>query len=137
MATVELAVVGAGPYGLATAARARARGVDAVLFGKPMGFWRDCMPAQMLLRSGRDWHLDSAGVDTFEAFLACTDTRLADAEPIPIGMVLDYSDWFIERQALGIRRELVVDCTAVPGGIRLELSRNRPSRPEPWLALRA
>ena len=122
METVELAVVGAGPYGLATAARACARGVDAALFGKPMGFWRDCMPAQMLLRSGRDWHLDPAGVDTFEAFLACTDTRLADAEPIPIGMVLDYSDWFIERQALGIRRELVVDCTAVPGGIRLELS---------------
>jgi cation diffusion facilitator CzcD-associated flavoprotein CzcO len=122
METVELAVVGAGPYGLATAARARARGVNVVLFGEPMGFWRDCMPAQMLLRSGRDWHLDPAGVDTFEAFLVGTGTGLADAEPIPIGMMLDYSDWFIERQALVIRPQLVVDCTAVPGGIRLELS---------------
>ncbi len=51
MEQAKLAVIGAGPYGLAVAAHARARGIDTVVFGAPMGFWRDCMPAQMLLRS--------------------------------------------------------------------------------------
>ena len=37
--TTSLLVVGAGPYGLAVAARARERGIDTVIVGHPLGFW--------------------------------------------------------------------------------------------------
>jgi hypothetical protein len=38
-------VIGAGPYGVATAARAMDQGIDTVVFGRPMSFWTDHMPA--------------------------------------------------------------------------------------------
>ena len=66
---VPLLVIGAGPYGLATAASAKRAGIEQIVVGKPMAFWRDNMPAGMFLRSGPDWHLDAAGVHTFMAYL--------------------------------------------------------------------
>src|SRR5437879_5781884 len=47
----EVAVVGAGPYGLAVAAHLRSAKVDARVFGRPMSFWREQMPKGMKLRS--------------------------------------------------------------------------------------
>ena len=67
--TTSLLVIGAGPYALSTAAYARQHGIDTVVVGRPMGFWRDHMPAGMFLRSGPDWHLDAASVHTLEAYL--------------------------------------------------------------------
>ena len=59
--TTSLLVIGAGPYALSAAALAREHGIDTMVVGRPMGFWRRHMPAGMLLRSGPDWHLDAAG----------------------------------------------------------------------------
>ena len=47
-----VAIVGAGPYALATAAHLRHAGIEVQLYGEVMGFWRT-MPAGMLLRSYR------------------------------------------------------------------------------------
>lgn len=49
--TVDVAVVGAGPYGLSIVAHLRARGVDARIFGSPMDTWRSRMPKGMFLKS--------------------------------------------------------------------------------------
>ena len=65
-----LVVIGGGPYGIATAARAIEAGIETVTVGRPLSFWTDNMPAGMYLRSGPDWHLDASRVHTFEAFLA-------------------------------------------------------------------
>lgn len=46
-----VAVIGAGPFGLSTAAHLRARGIPVRVFGDPMVSWRDHMPAGMLLKS--------------------------------------------------------------------------------------
>jgi FAD-dependent urate hydroxylase len=46
----EVAVIGAGPYGLSVAAHLRRRGVDFRIFGAPMQNWR-AMPKGMLLKS--------------------------------------------------------------------------------------
>ena len=48
---VDVAIVGAGPYGLSVAAHLAARGVSYRLFGSPMRTWRCGMPEGMLLRS--------------------------------------------------------------------------------------
>jgi len=58
MQGTELLVVGAGPFGLALASAADRKGIDHVVVGRPMAFWKEHMPAGMLLRSASDWHLD-------------------------------------------------------------------------------
>jgi flavin-dependent dehydrogenase len=83
MDTTSLLVVGAGPYGLAVAARARERGIDTVVVGHPLGFWTGHMPAGMFLRSGVDWHLDASGVHTFEAFVGERGLLPTELDPIP------------------------------------------------------
>ncbi|HEY2034563.1 MAG TPA: NAD(P)-binding domain-containing protein [Rhizomicrobium sp.] len=47
----EVAIVGAGPYGLSLAAHLQARGVDYRIFGKPMDTWNAHMPKNMTLKS--------------------------------------------------------------------------------------
>jgi cation diffusion facilitator CzcD-associated flavoprotein CzcO len=70
------------------------RGLPVRVYGRPMGFWREHMPAGMLLRSGPEWHMDPAGELTFQAF--CADPP----NPIPLGLYLDYAEWF--RREAGI-----------------------------------
>jgi cation diffusion facilitator CzcD-associated flavoprotein CzcO len=102
-----LLVVGAGPYGLATAARARARGIETVVVGKPLGFWTDHMPTGMFLRSGFDWHLDAAGVHTFEAFAEARNLKPAELDPIPIEVFIQYATWFQAQKQVTVRAQLV------------------------------
>jgi cation diffusion facilitator CzcD-associated flavoprotein CzcO len=64
-----LLVIGAGPYGIATAAYAKYLGVPATVVGKTLDFWKTNMPRGMFLRSGPDWQLDAREVVTFEAYV--------------------------------------------------------------------
>ena len=109
--TTSLLVIGAGPYALSCAALAREHGIDTVTVGRPMGFWRRHMPAGMLLRSGPDWHLDASGVHTLEAYLEERTVDPADVDPLPIGLFLDYAEWFRQAKGIGVREDLVVDLT--------------------------
>ena len=47
----DVVVVGAGPYGLSTAAHLMGQGLKVAIFGKPMELWNTYMPKGMLLRS--------------------------------------------------------------------------------------
>jgi FAD-dependent urate hydroxylase len=104
---VALLIIGAGPYGLATAAHARRHGIDPLVVGDPMGFWRRNMPEGMLLRSGTDWHLDADGIHTFEAFLVERGIDPAGLAPVPLQTFLEYSNWFCEQADLEARQTLV------------------------------
>lgn len=108
MIDTELLVIGAGPYALSTGALARDSGIDTVVLGRPMGFWREHMPEGMFLRSGPDWHLDGAGVHTLAAYLEERRLGADEVDPIPIGLFLDYADWFRERKGLEVREDFVV-----------------------------
>ncbi len=48
---VDVAIVGAGPYGLSIASHLRHAGVSFRIFGRPMDSWRDHMPKGMFLKS--------------------------------------------------------------------------------------
>ena len=112
---VPLLVIGAGPYGLATAACAKSAGIGQLVVGKPMAFWRENMPAGMFLRSGPDWHLDAAGVNTFMAYLDECGIDRSDVDPIPVALFLDYVDWFEERADVDVMPELVRDLSKPDG----------------------
>ena len=112
--TTPLLVIGAGPYALSTAALAREHGIDTVVVGRPMGFWRRHMPAGMLLRSGPDWHLDPSGVHTLRAYLEERAIDPADVDPLPLGLFLDYAEWFRQEKGIQVLEDRVVDL-AKPG----------------------
>src|SRR2546423_2830254 len=51
MGTCDVAIIGAGPYGLSIAAYLKARAVDFRIFGNPMQTWQSHMPKGMRLKS--------------------------------------------------------------------------------------
>lgn len=121
----SLLVIGAGPYGVAVAACARAHGIDTQVVGHPMAFWREHMPAGMFLRSGPDWHLDAANLHTFAAFLEHRGIRPEDVDPLPIALFLEYTEWFVEQKALAIHHDLVTRLTRAKGGFEAKLQSGR------------
>ena len=102
-----LVVIGGGPYGIATAAKAIEAGIETVVVGRPFSFWTDNMPADMYLRSGPDWHLDASQVHTFAAFLEDRGIAASDVDPVPIAVFLDYARWFQHRKHVAVRECLV------------------------------
>lgn len=91
-------IIGAGPFGLAIAAQAAHAGIDHLIVGKPMEFWRKHMPKGMYLRSACDWHLDPQNKDTIEKFLETQGKTSHDVEPLALDFYLSYVDWFQQQK---------------------------------------
>ncbi|BAV45908.1 hypothetical protein MesoLj113a_40290 [Mesorhizobium sp. 113-1-2] len=95
----EVAVIGAGPFGLAAASALKAAGVDTLTFGGAMSFWRDHMPRGMRLRS--PWHATYIGhtkgplsLDSYAKVLG-----ISPREPLWLENFVDYGLW-IQAQAV-------------------------------------
>ena len=117
----QLLIVGAGPYGLSTAALAQERGIETVILGRPMAFWEEHMPAAMYLRSSIDWHLDASGIHTFHAFLDERQVPRVDADPVPIRLFLEYVEWFRQVKQIDVRDDLVVELAQAGGQFEARL----------------
>jgi hypothetical protein len=48
---IDIAIIGAGPYGLSIAAHLRSSGISYRIFGRTMDSWREHMPKGMILKS--------------------------------------------------------------------------------------
>jgi len=88
-------IIGAGPYSIAAAAYAKYLGVDVIIVGKPLDFWKTNVPRGMFLRSGSDWQLDAREVATFEAYLRQRGVTTDQIKPVPLETFLDYASWFM------------------------------------------
>lgn len=117
-----LAIIGAGPFGIALSGYANARGLEHVLLGDSMAFWKHNMPAGMLLRSGCDWHLDPNGVLTMDAHLAEQGLICDDVRPVPVARYLEYVDWFMQRAGVSSLREFVQSLDRADDGFVLTLN---------------
>jgi hypothetical protein len=101
MERCDVAIVGAGPFGLSAAAYlSQIKGLEIRLFGEPMSFWQQSMPAQMLLRS--HWHAthiaDPNNRLTLDEY-ASHNGNGSLGEPIPISAFIRYGRWFHDRVA--------------------------------------
>lgn len=124
MSSVDVAIVGAGPYGLSLAAHLRARGVGYRHFGVPMGLWRAAMPKGMFLKShGFASNLsDPAGTHTLEAFCAATGRGYAPiGRPVPLADFVSYGQWFQSECGLAVEEKTVSNITARAGGFTLDV----------------
>jgi cation diffusion facilitator CzcD-associated flavoprotein CzcO len=90
-------VIGAGPHGLSAVAHLRAAGVPVRAFGEPMGFWRQTMPAGMLLRSSprASSISDPDGALSLSRWRSAVGRELGKL--IAIGDFIDYGLWFAQR----------------------------------------
>lgn len=117
-APVELLIIGAGPYGLATAAAAMERGLELAIVGCPMALWRQHMPKGMILRTSKDEHIDPAGAATMDAYMATRSIPAEAMSPLPLSSYLDYVDWFIREKDIRVVNDLVVRLDHTGGGFR-------------------
>lgn len=95
MTWCDVAIIGAGPYGLSAAAHLRTvKGLEVRIFGEPMSFWESNMPAGMLLRS--NWTAtqiaDPDRALTLEAFQVSTGDRVA--RPVSLHHFIRYGHWY-------------------------------------------
>jgi FAD-dependent urate hydroxylase len=118
----NVTVIGAGPYGLSAAAYLREAGVERRVFGEPMSFWANQMPAGMCLRSSWDAsHIaDPKRQLTLDAYRERNGNHIG--KPIPLDRFVDYGRWY-QRQAvpdLETRQVRTVDLD--PRGFRLSMT---------------
>ncbi len=122
---VDVAIVGAGPYGLSLAAHLRGAGVSFRQFGLPMQLWRTAMPKGMFLKSqGLASNLsDPQGTHTLEAFCQATGRPYASyGLPVPLSTFVSYGQWFCAELLPDLEEVLVSDITAGHDGFQLSLA---------------
>ena len=100
MTKCDVAIIGAGPYGLSATAHLRTvKGLDVHTIGEPMAFWNRNMPVGMLLRSG--WaatHIaDPDQLLSLDSYRA--KSRNHFSSPVPLDRFLDYGLWY-QRQTV-------------------------------------
>ena len=125
MARSNVAVIGAGPYGLSIAAHLQARSVDHRVFGPPLETWRSGMPESMLLKSdgfASDLSSPAAGSRLAdycrERGIPYHDTDI----PVALSTFVDYGLDFQRRFVPHLEETTVTRVTAEGDGFRLDLA---------------
>ncbi len=123
--TVDVAIVGAGPYGLSLAAHLRGTGVSFRQFGLPMQLWRGYMPKGMFLKSqGYASNLsDPQGTHTLQAY--CQETGEPYAHyglPVSLSRFVGYGQWFRQELLPDLEEVFVTGITRRGGGFQVTLA---------------
>jgi thioredoxin reductase len=120
MQGIDIAIIGAGPYGLSLAAHLARTGRDEIrVFGEPMGSWKHNMPAGMLLKS-YPWASNISDPDSsFTVKHYCTkhgvpyhDSLMA----ISRETFIEYGEAFQQRYVPFVERRMLVALKQTPTG---------------------
>ena len=117
----DVAIIGAGPYGLSAGVHLKAKGISACVFGEPMEFWAHKMPAGMLLRSPRvaSSLSDPDKAFTLEAYEAASKTE--PCAPVPLDTFVEYGKWFRHQLGSDLDQRTVLRVDRDRPGFRLIL----------------
>ena len=122
MMKCDVAVIGAGPYGLSATAHLRTiKGLAVHAFGQPMSFWQSNMPVGMLLRSG--WaasHIADPNQSlTLDAYRAASSNHFSS--PVPLDRFVDYGLWYQRRTVPDLDQRKIACVEKDAGSFRLAL----------------
>jgi FAD-dependent urate hydroxylase len=123
MTNIDVAIVGAGPYGISAAAHLRTiKGLDVREFGEPMSFWDQNMPAGMLLRS--NWTAtqiaDPNKSLTIEAYMGESGDHMA--QPVPLEGFVRYGQWYQRKAIPDLDHRKIIRVESDPKGFRVTLT---------------
>ena len=124
MQRCDVAVIGAGPYGLSLAAHLRSKGINFRIFGIPMDTWRSHMPEGMMLKSeGFASNLNAPdATSTLKSYCAQHGVPYADRGlPIKLADFIAYADWFRARHVPNLEETQVSTVKQVAEGFALRL----------------
>lgn len=122
--SVDVVIVGAGPYGLSLAAHLRHAGVSFRIFGKPMSTWREHMPAGMFLKSdGFASNLsDPAGICTLKKFCEKQGVQYEDTVlPVSLNTFCAYGLSFQQQMVPDLEQKWVIGIDRAPEGFKVEI----------------
>src|SRR5689334_7356220 len=120
----DVAVVGAGPYGLSVAAQLRGAGVPFRIFGEPLEMWRRHMPKGMLLKSDAFASNLSAPDNGYPLSEYCRETGHPYEDigfRTPLATIIDYAHEFQRRHVGVVEQARVLEVTQATGGYSLQL----------------
>jgi lysine/ornithine N-monooxygenase len=120
----EVAIIGAGPYGLSLASYLKGRNGDFQIFGDPMQLWRDHMPKGMHLKSdGFASNLyDPRGHYTLRHYCQEHGVEYQDAtRPVELDTFVKYGLAFRKRFLSDLCSHNVLNVTKTPKGFSLRL----------------
>ena len=121
---LDIAIIGAGPYGLSVAAHLRRRGIAFRIFGRPMDSWLAHMPKGMLLKSDGFASNISDPDDDFTLRHFCAERGIEYSEmglPVRVDTFAAYGLAFKERKVPELENTLVIGLERVAGGFLLQL----------------
>lgn len=120
----EIAIVGAGPYGLSIAAHLRGSGIPFRIFGRPMDSWLSHMPKGMCLKSdGFASNIsDPEGLLTLQKFCAERGIEYAHAAlPVHLDTFCSYGLAFKDRMVPELEDKMIVSVERSADGFRLSV----------------
>jgi cation diffusion facilitator CzcD-associated flavoprotein CzcO len=125
----DVAVIGAGPYGLSAGVHLKAKGIAVRVFGEPMEFWAQKMPEGMLLRSPRvaSSLSDPDRAFTLEAYEAAS--KKEPCAPLPLDTFVEYGKWFRHQLGSDLDQRNVLRVDRDQPGFRLTLQDGEELRP--------
>ena len=115
----EVAVIGAGPYGLSAAAYLRQAGLQPYVVGQTMSFWKQNMPKNMFLRSKAEACNISAphGHLTMESYRRALGREFP--VPLPIEDFIGYGEWFQKQVAPDLDSRRVTNLSLIDGAFQI------------------
>src|SRR5580693_8138643 len=118
----NITVVGAGPYGLSSAAYLREAGIETRVFGEPMSFWENQMPAGMCLRSnwGASHIADPKRALTLDEYVRQKGNHIS--KPIPLDRFVDYGRWYQSRAVPDLEKRQVCSIERDARGFKVAMA---------------
>ncbi len=118
----DVAIIGAGPYGLSVAAHLKSRGVNFRIFGRPMSTWKENMPQGMFLKSlGFASNLSDPG-SKFTLMDFCAERGIPydhTGIPVHVNTFSEYGVAFQKRMVPSLEERTIVALKPVSGGFQL------------------